>query len=299
VSTHITRILCPVDFSEFSIRALAHAVAWARWYEAELTALHVVLPETSGHRGPKGVSLMPQVRDRFLDSLSRALESVGASGLQVHAAVEQGEPARAILETGASIGADFIVIGTHGRSGIEGPILGSIAARVLWGATCPVLTIPRQTTEQSSSGAPPKTILCAIDFSSSSLGALDLALFLGETANGKVTVLHVVESFAEAVPRHDSHVNVPEYRLQLERNARARLRALVPEPARDRWGVEEVVAGSRAYQGILRAATTNAADLIVMGAPGHGGFDLMLFGSTTEHVLRQAPCPVLTVRVVN
>ena len=115
-------------------------------------------------------------------------------------------------------------------------------------------------------------------------------------AKGRVTLLHVIEAFADVDPHVYGHFDVPEYRAHLARDARERLRALVPNDARAWCDVDEIVSGSKAYKGILRVATANKTDLIVMGAQGRGGFDLMLFGSTAEHVLRQAACPVLTVR---
>lgn len=60
--------------------------------------------------------------------------------------------------------------------------------------------------------------------------------------------------------------------------------------------IEEVVAVNRAYREILQRAASGGVDLIVMGAQGHGGLDLMLYGSNTQHVVRAARCPVLTVR---
>lgn len=301
--TTITHILCPVDFSEFSQRALAHAAALAKWYGAELTALHVVSAlkpdpvRTLATGASVGRTLVPQTRAHILEDLQHAIDIAGASGIQVHLAAEEGETPRRILEHATATGADLIVIGTHGRSGIDGLLLGSMAAKVVWFASCPVLTVPRLAPARTSGQVVFKRILCAIDFSPSSLRALDYALSLGQEAEGKVTLLHVIESFAEEEgPRVHARFDVPEYRAHLEGDARERLRALVPEGARIWCDVDEVVSGSKAYQGILRVATAMKADLVVMGAQGRGGFDLMLFGSSTEHVLRQAACPVLTVR---
>lgn len=298
----IKHILCPVDFSDFSHRALAHAVALAKWYQADLTVLHVVpllvvADVQTGRAAAVGRTLMPQTREHVEEVLRQSLDAAGASGMPARLEADEGETSRRILEHAKADDADLIVMGTHGRGGIEGLLLGSITTKVVWGAPCPVLTVPRLAAAESSGQVVFKTILCAIDFSPSSLGALNFALSLGQEASGKVTLLHVNESFAdEAEPRVHAHFNVPEFRGHLEREARERLRALVPEEARAWCDVDEVVSGSKAYQGILRVAAAVTPDLIVMGAQGRGGFDLALFGSTTEHVLRQAACPVLTVR---
>ena len=95
----IRHILCPVDLSECSHRALVHAVALAKWYQAELTVLHVVpvlqapvAPAGSG--ATVGRTLMPPTRDDIAEQLRRSLELAGAAGIQVHLAVQEGETAR-------------------------------------------------------------------------------------------------------------------------------------------------------------------------------------------------------------
>jgi universal stress protein A len=75
-----------------------------------------------------------------------------------------------------------------------------------------------------------------------------------------------------------------------------RLRVLVAEESRAWVEIDDVVVFGRAHREILRAVQTKPADLIVMGAQGRGGIALALFGSTTQQVVRGAPCPVLTVR---
>ena len=78
--------------------------------------------------------------------------------------------------------------------------------------------------------------------------------------------------------------------------ARRRLEALVPDQARTYCTAETAVVEGRAYRQILQRAGEDHADLIVMGASGHGVIDRLAFGSTTHHVIRSATCPVLIVR---
>lgn len=80
------------------------------------------------------------------------------------------------------------------------------------------------------------------------------------------------------------------------RDALRQLHALVPEEARDWCAAREAVVFGKPWRQVLRCAADDAADLIVMGVNGRGAVDLMLFGSTTHHVVREATCPVLTIR---
>ena len=76
----------------------------------------------------------------------------------------------------------------------------------------------------------------------------------------------------------------------------AELHELIPESARTRSTVETAVIEGRAYRDILRHASERQSDLIVMGVHGRGALDLLVFGSTTHHVIRGSACPVLIVR---
>ena len=87
--------------------------------------------------------------------------------------------------------------------------------------------------------------------------------------------------------------SIAEYLMQ---NAREHLEALVARQPRLEQGITVEVAAGRAHRQIARVASDMRADLIVLGAHGRGGPPLAALGSTTEQVVRAAPCPVLTVR---
>jgi nucleotide-binding universal stress UspA family protein len=200
--------------------------------------------------------------------------------------------------------ADLLVMGTHGRSGFNRLLLGSVTERVLRAVNCPVLTVPPAAPQQSPATTIFKKICCAMDYSPSSVLALQYALELGRQSGGCVTVLYALEYTDpdEALetspfdPCHEEADAIRARRQMLVEQARERLhRQVVPEASA--WcEIEEVVAVDRAYRAILRHADEARADLIVMGAQGASGLELMLYGSNTQHVLRSATCPVLTVR---
>ena len=115
-------------------------------------------------------------------------------------------------------------MGTHGRRGFKRLLLGSVTETVLREAPCPVLTVPSSANEASSEAVTFKRILCPIDFSPSALQALGFALDLARQADGRVTLMHVVEWLAEEEPQALAHFNVPEYRRYLAADAGDRLR---------------------------------------------------------------------------
>ena len=293
-----TQILCPVDFSECSMRSFAHAVALSKWYGARLTVLHVVPTfEPTYIRGHLGEPVhMPQVpREKMLEELNRSLDLATVSP-DARVVAKPGDPPTMIVDQALSDGVDLIVMGTHGRRGFKRLLLGSVTETVLREAPCPVLTVPRQAGAAASREVTFKHILCPIDFSPSSLQALGFALDLARQADGRVTLLRVIEWLAEEEPKASAHFNVPEYRRYMIADAEERLRLLVAEESRTWAEIDNVTVFGRAHHEILRAAEAKPADLVVMGAQGRGGVALALFGSTTQQVVRGATCPVLTVR---
>ncbi len=297
------QVLCPTDLSDASARALAHAAALARWYEAKLTVQHVAptfdsVPMRSGSLNEAVAMAFPVSQEDVTEEMRRMVERVGATTLDPTLVAELGDPARTIVDTAVSIPADLLVMGTHGRSGFERFVLGSVTEKVLRRAPCPVLTVPPHTSDTPSDEVLFKNILCAIDFSPASAQALGFALDLARQANGSVTLVHSIEWLAEEEPRTYAHFNVPEFRRHLIADAREQLHALVAGESGTWAAIEEVVTVGRAHREVLRLAEESPTDLIVMGAQGRGGVGLALFGSTTHQVVRGAPCPVLTVRGV-
>jgi nucleotide-binding universal stress UspA family protein len=134
VMIEIRRILCPVDFSDYSRRALDHAIAIARWYESTVTVLHVFSPAPVAAFGPgpmviEAIVLTPVDRDQLLADTKAFAETESAPGITIEAVVREGNTAGGILEQAASMKADLLVIGTHGRSGFERLLLGSVAEK--------------------------------------------------------------------------------------------------------------------------------------------------------------------------
>ena len=293
------QILCPVDLSESSVRSLAHAAALARWYDARLTVLHVVptfdpVPVRGGLDEPLRI-VNPVSREQVLEEMRRSLVLAAVSP-HARLVAEAGDPQKMIADQAISNRADLIVMGTHGRRGFKRLLMGSVAEAVLREAPCPVLTVPPRVSSAASQAVTFKRILCPVDFSPSALQALGFALDLARQADGRVTLLHVVEWLPEEEPRASAHFNVPEYRRYIAEDAEQRLRLLVTEESRTWIEIDSVLVFGRAHREILRVAEKKPADLIVMGAQGRGGVDLALFGSTTQQVVRGAACPVLTVR---
>lgn len=301
----LRRILCPIDFSDFSRRALDHAVALAKWYDSTVTVFHVATVVPAAAYGP-GDPILPSMfltaedREQLLRSLTAFATTEAGSSVPLQFDVGQGSAATEILAKTDAMRADLLVMGTHGRSGFERLVLGSVTEKVLRKATCAVLSVPRLA-HDAVPAVLFKRILCAVDFSDCSMHALDYAVSLAQQARGELTVLHALELEPALPPElHETviggHVSRPEYIEAAENHCRERLKTVVPDSVRAQCGVTTLLLRGKPYREILRIALEQDSDVIVIGIHGRGAVDLMFFGSTAQHLVRQTSCPVLTLR---
>jgi nucleotide-binding universal stress UspA family protein len=292
----IRHVLCPVDFSEFSRRSVDHAIAMTRRYRARLTVLHVFINRPALDLPP--LELTGGDRERLLTDMRQL---VGAPpDLPVEYVVREAQDVRQeILVQIDVLKADLLVIGSHGRSGFEKLLLGSVTEKVLRKAGCPVMVVPRRAPD-ADQASPVRfaRILCPLDFSQGSLKALTYALSIAQGADARLTVMHSIEMPPELREHYPivSDFDIDQLHAAAQAESLRHLRELVPAPARTYCTVETVVREGAAYLQILAVADEQDSDLIVMGVRGRGAIDLMVFGSNTARVIRAATCPVLTVR---
>jgi len=142
-----------------------------------------------------------------------------------------------------------------------------------------------------------KKILCATDFSESSLNSLSYAVDLAKRYGAKLYLIHVIYDVVKTSSWYVPHVSLDEMYKDMTKDAKAQLEKTFIDEMRGFKDIEHVVLTGNPYQEISRFAEENKIDLIVIGTQGKTGLDRMLFGSTAEQVVRHAPCPVITVRL--
>jgi len=138
-------ILFPTDFSEHSQFAREHAVSLCRECGARLMVLHVIeepiYPIDVTPFGFSPVELARDCRDRVAKQMAQLIEEIGNEGIEVESLIVDGKPFVQIIGVAREKGADLIVIGTHGRSGLSHVLLGSVTEKVVRKAPCPVLIV--------------------------------------------------------------------------------------------------------------------------------------------------------------
>ncbi|MGO9642125.1 MAG: universal stress protein [Candidatus Acidiferrales bacterium] len=291
----LRNILYLTDFSEASETALPFAVSIARAYESKVVALHIVTPTTYSpglvYVTPEGAADAAAAAEELLNAEMQRVDSQ-LSGL-VHETIMIRElsvwPAveRAIAEHGI----DFIVLGTHGRTGTMKLLLGSVAEEIFRKSKAPVLTIGPHVRSGSHRGGQFRRILFATDFSAESLVALPYAISFSRENQARLALLHVQPAICDRPAKVGPKESVA--------SILGELHDLVPRDA-ELWCHPEVmveygVPGER----IVNASRQHGTELIVLGVRSkskHLGAALHTGRATAHQVVANADCPVLTIR---
>ncbi|MCK6621625.1 MAG: universal stress protein [Calditrichaceae bacterium] len=287
------RILLPLDFSEYSEKSLEYALSLAETYGAKLTLLHAIVlhyedVEEEAHLKQLEELIKLQEKNSY-ERLKLQNQKAGRRGVSVTTKVIRGvSAADAILEFIDDHPHDLVILGTHGRTGVERWLYGSVAEKVVRYSPIPVLTIHKSWDKPFMI----QKVLAPVDFSEYSKKATEAALSLGRKFNARVTFLHVVEQTvhpAYYAATIDSLFIIDPH--LLERS----IRNLKEFTGGEAAGAEYVIKEGRAFKEIADFAEEQACDLILMSTRGLTGLEHLLIGSTTERVVRSATCPVLTV----
>jgi len=289
----INRILCPIDFSEFSVKAYDYAQSLAWRYRATLLLEHVtesLTPMYPYYAFPNAyVEISQELRAHAEQQLQEFAKTHTRHGVQPECSVHDGAAANVILDLAEVQAVSLIVMGTHGLRGIDRVLLGSVADKILRKAHCPVLAVRKPAHDLVTQAGvldviPPQRILCCTDFSDQSEQSVEYAVSLATEYGGELTFLHVLEDLAGSA---DIENEIAKAMQSLEKR-------ISPETRRN-CKVKTLVRIGNPYQQILELAVESQTDLLVMGVRGRNALDVAVFGSTTYRGVQLGPCPVLVV----
>lgn len=277
-------IVSPVDLSSGDSTVVARAIALARWHGAQL---HVVYVRPG--RGP--VSADDALHARVADFVA----SHDQGGAAVTAAVLSGEPVDAVAEYARARSADLVIVGQHGRRRSRFWSSGTFATALGRAVECPAVMLP---TAAPTAELDPlfRNIVCGIDFSPASFGALTQALRLAQESGGRVTLVSVLAGFPYETVYSGSRAFglLDDYRSRI-REVTQELYSLVPPEALNWCDVDAEVTSGVPHDAILATASDRAADLIVIGHPRRPRVERIATRSAVGGIHRGAHVPVLTV----
>ncbi|WP_121823078.1 universal stress protein [Halostella salina] len=286
-------ILIPTDGSDHAAATAGHAQALARRFNATVHVISAVDLVTAGGMFNAG-GVDSEFVDRLEADAAETVESVEAlvtGETAVETAVVRGSPAEAILDYADDHDADLIAMGTHGRTGVDRYVAGSVTERVVRLADVPVLTA--KPVEDDGGEGQYDDILVPTDGSDHAAAAAEHAVGIAQAMDARVHALNVVDfSRVAASPNLRPPAELTE-RLEAEGE---KATEAVAERAREAGvdAVTAVVEGSPSRD-VLAYAEDHGIDLIAMGTAGRTGLKRVLLGSTAERTLRHAEVPVLTV----
>ena len=292
----IDRILFPTDFSPCAEDAFSHAAHLALRYDAEVYVFNVVTPDAEDASNP-------------MDFLPLRTDDAGelyASGSMVdvktpmhergsvhvsYGQIESMSPAEAIVEHAEKHEVDLVVMGTHGRRGMDRLLSGSVSEEVVRQASCPVFTVLAG--DEPSPGPYVERVVAPVDLSDQSTLVVDHAAELATAYDASLDLVHVIEQVAypDAYGVDPLSMALPE--------VQDRAGAALDDLAARATGVDTVRTHARlgyAAHDIVDFAAENDAGLIVMATHGRTGLKRFLIGSVAEKVMRTAPCPVFTLK---
>jgi nucleotide-binding universal stress UspA family protein len=282
----IKHILFPIDFSERTCAAVPFVEAMAKGFGAKITLLSVAPPYWyAADPGVPMVIDVEEVREQLRARLEKTLTQE-FEGLDVQRFVEIGEAGAELVRYAHNQGVDLIMMPTHGYGPFRSLLLGSVTAKVLHDARCPVWT-SAHVEEARKEHVAPKTILCAIDATPKSQPLIQWAAAFAKASGANLRIAHAIGG-VPGWPERDLNREFEEAMRQDAKQAVARLldSAGVKAPACVTVGD---VAGA-----VGEEAVRHAADLVVIG---RGSIHEKL-GRLRTHaygIIRRSPCPVISV----
>jgi len=300
---HQGPVLFATDFSHYALYALKYAVAIGKKYAGEVHVAHVLdsslFSAASGHghwvRQKDMETLMASLRCHAEDRLAHLDRIITAEDIRAEHHIVSGKPAPELIRLAHELGCCLIVLATHGRTGVDHVVFGSVAEKVVRLSSVPVLAIKHPQHEfirKTDLGFELQHVLFPTDFSDYAHRVLPFATSLCKEFSAELVLLHTNEipvMLPEFMPDAATAVGA-----EMEESALEALEGLRGQLGEISARVQ--VRSGVPYREICRMANEEHIDLIVMPTHGWTGVSHALFGSVAEKVVRRARCPVLTVR---
>jgi nucleotide-binding universal stress UspA family protein len=291
-------ILCATDFSDFSNRTVTYGIALAKEFDSKLFVCHVIDLSSVAIYGEFQLDPVG-LQDRIMNDANEQLqELIGKQQIDWEPLISVGHAADEISRIVEEKGIDLVISATRGRSGLKRIILGSVTERLMRTLSCPLLVVhspDKEFVAPDDQEVHIKNILIGCDFSPDSGAAFDYGLSLAQEFQSELHLAHVIEtSIYQELHKTESPVE-EEIQKEVQTRLIQKLQEMVPEEARNWCKPRTSLLDGHPYEELAGYAEKHDMDMIVLGTRGHGLVKSLLIGSTTDRVVRRAPCPVLSV----
>ncbi len=319
------KILCAIDFSDFSNIVLAYGRSMASEFGSSLCLCHIlsgtIMISSLGHSYIDYTDIEVERVQSAKDQLEKMAKDLD---IECEIIVSSGHAADEINRIVSENNIDLVIAATHGGSGIKRFLIGSVTDRLVKVLPCPLLVLfarEKHSVSIIEKNIKLKKILVGCDFSPDSQLAFDHALSLAQEFQTQLYLAHVLRPIEQINLSAPDYIKIqgdgdytnwtpPEY-IELQKKAdnedlknkemlllrlEKKLSDMVPEDCQNWCTPITVMLEGQPYKELIDYAAQKEVDMIVIGVHGHGLLERFLIGSTTDRVISQASCPVLVVR---
>ncbi len=288
----LNRIFVPTDFSETANLAVRQAVVLAQIYQAELIVLHArLMYDDDSSRLPEALERLKQEETRILNKMHQSVTHADPATPIRHEIIRGYSAPSAILGYVNQNDFDLVVIGTHGRSGIEQLLLGSVAEKIVRYAPSPVLTVHRKSPVIETY----KKIIVPFDFSEHAQRALRTALRVSPD-DAEIHLVYVFEKDAYPEMYSWNLASSIDLMPQVQIKAREKMDALLNNLNIGNRQIHKIIMNGTPHKKIAEYVNSQQAELVIMATQGLVGLDRFLLGSTTERIIRSVNTQILTLK---
>ncbi|NHN58195.1 MULTISPECIES: universal stress protein [Halorussus] len=290
-------LLVPTDGSEHAERAAEHALTLARAFDATVHLINVVDVQDAGglfSAGGVDEAFVGRLEDEARDIIAD-LEALAEPGDDVQTAVVRNRPSKGILAYADEHDVDLVFMGTHGRTGVNRYVMGSVAERIVRLSEVPVFTV--RATERSVLDDGYDDVMIPTDGSDCAELAVDHGIAVAEKFDATVHAVYVVDIRAAATasdaPGETGLLS------RLEEQGREATDAIAERAREAGLDATTAVGEGVPASGLVDYVDEEGVDLVAMGTHGRTGFDRYFMGSTAAKVVRTSEVPVLSVRAAD
>jgi nucleotide-binding universal stress UspA family protein len=297
--TEMKKILFPYDLSESAREVIPYVRSLAEGFNSDIYLLHVIadlgkwgkvyIPHTSMDSFQKEAS---QTAEKAMEALCHE-ELKGCSVAQRK--VISGDPATEILSALQADDIDLLIMGTHGRKGLEHAIFGSVAEEVVKKSAVPVMTVNPSKSKRPEAGYTFKKVLFPMDFSECAETVFPEALALAKRFEARLFMLFVARDISYLTTVDVSRDLLNNTVAEVARAGEEKMEAFCSKQLADFSDYEAKVAIGSPADEILRYGNEQGVHVIVMGTHGRRGLERTLMGSVADHVMKNASSPVITM----
>ncbi len=301
MEVQIKNIICLTDLSEFSNRTIDYGLALAKKFDSKLYLSHIVEIPPIALYAEAYINPIEQ-QNEFINYAHKAMEDLaGDNEVQWEPLITVGHTVSEISRLVSEKNIDLAISASHGRSGLKRLVLGSVTEELMRTLSCPLLVV--RGAEESRDEKPPAfcldKIMVGCDFSADSTLAFNYALSLARQFQSELHLVHVVEPPTYQNIFRPGEEGEKKYYEDLQGFLGKKLKNMISQDAGERCTPRTELLEGQPYTEIIDYAGKNDINLIVLGLRGHGLVETLFMGSTTDRVMRRAPCPVLSVRPIS